>query len=94
MHNKRESDKDKTKKINKLEETFEKKKYTFFELQPGNNSVGKGVSLISGGNQNNPHGVGKGTQNSSKGSNTYPNNLQEVEFDVPVKKKTQSVEIK
>ncbi len=94
MNGKRESDKDKTKKINKLEETFEKKKYTFFELQPGNSSVGKGVSLKSNGNQNNQHGAGKASQTSSKGSNTYPNNLQEVEFDVPVKKKTQPVEIK
>jgi hypothetical protein len=94
MHGRRESDKDKSKKINKLEETFEKKKYTFFELQPVNSTIGKSANLKSSGNQNNQHIVGKGTQNSSKGSNTYPNNLEEIEFDVPVRKKTQPVEIK
>lgn len=94
MHGKRESDKDKIKKTNKFEEAFEKKKYVFFELEDDNSSHNKtGKSKIKG-LQGEPKSSGEQRESNINDSNTLTDKLQEVEFDIPVKRKTLPAEIK
>lgn len=91
---KKEVDKDKVKRVNKFEETFVKKKYTFFELQPINSASSKSVNSKSGGSPNNHQVTGKASLIKSHGSNVNSNKLQDIEFDVPVKRRTLPAEIK